>query len=164
MIDQYFSCFQKDSGAACGKSTALPAAELLAAADPRGLAHSTRTGGEFGGAFGLTVRVRGEGGIGSGQMRLPATRACHCVTIANQLLEFVSAIFTDVFKYRHVLVHFTPDWYTAPYGHGSERFLSRDQRERYPGHETTSVQQSQFHRIQKLADVRRRRTVIVHQN
>src|SRR6266404_4173424 len=91
------------------KSTAMPAADLIAAADPRRLAHSTRTGGKFGGAFRLTVRVRGERGISSGQMRLPATRACHCVTVANQLLEFVPAIFTDVFKYGHVLVQFTPD-------------------------------------------------------
>ena len=44
----------------------MPAAELLAAADPRRLAHSTRTGGKFGGAFRLTVRVRGERGVGSG--------------------------------------------------------------------------------------------------
>ena len=88
------------------KSTAMPAADLIAAADPRRLAHSTRTGGKFGGAFRLTVRVRGERGISSGQMRLPATRACHCVTVANQLLEFVSAIVTDVFEYRHVVLSF----------------------------------------------------------
>jgi hypothetical protein len=108
LIDQYFSYFQKDSGAACAKSTTLPAAELPAAADPWRLAHSTRTGGELGGAFRLTVRVRGERGISSGQMRLPATRAGHCVTVANQLLEFVSAIFTDVFEYGHVVVSFYP--------------------------------------------------------
>ena len=77
---------------------------LLAAAKPRGLAHSTWTGGEFGGAFGLSIRVRGEGGIGSGQMRLPASRAGHRVSVvSNQLLELVSAIFTDVFEYRHLV-------------------------------------------------------------
>jgi hypothetical protein len=80
---------------------------LLAAAKSRSLAHSTLTGGEFGGAFGLSIRVRGEGGIGSGQMRLPASRAGHCVVVSNQLLELVSAIFTHVFEYRH-LVPFYP--------------------------------------------------------
>ena len=91
-------------------------------------------------------------------MRLPATRAGHRVTVANQLLEFVSAIFTDVFEYRHVVLSFYPGFdfqygTTAPYGHGSETFLSRDRREPYPGHEATSVEQRQFHGIQKLADV-----------
>jgi len=91
-----------------GPSPSFPSADLLAAANPRRLAHSTWTGGEFGSAFGFSVRVRGERGINGCQMRLAAAGAGHCVLVAaDQFLELVSAICTYIFEYRH-LVPFYP--------------------------------------------------------
>jgi hypothetical protein len=43
----------------------------------------------------------GESGKRRGEMRLAATRAGNRIAIPHQLLEFGSAIFTNVFKYGH---------------------------------------------------------------
>jgi hypothetical protein len=73
---------------------------LLAPADIRRAAHSTRTGGHPD-AFRLPIMGRERGKRG-GEVRLAATWTGNRIAImTNQLLEFGSTIFTNVFKDRH---------------------------------------------------------------
>src|ERR1035441_7718735 len=73
----------------------------FAPTDGRGAAHSAGTG-RHSSVFRFPIGVGGEGGKRGGEVRLAAAGAGNRVAImTDQLLEFGSAIFTNVFKDRH---------------------------------------------------------------
>jgi len=74
---------------------------LSTSTDIRGAAHSTRAG-RHPGVFRLAMGMGSESGKRGGQVRLPAIGTSNRIAItANQLFEFASAIFTNVFKNGH---------------------------------------------------------------
>ena len=73
----------------------------FASTDVRRAAHSAWTG-RHSSVFRFPIGVGGEGGKRGGEVRLAATGAGNRIAImTDQLLEFGSTIFTNVFKDRH---------------------------------------------------------------